>query len=288
MKQRFARARIRSAALSAALPCLAVASLLLGAPAARADQQAAERTDTVVLGADVSWPQCGGTLPDNAAFAVVGVNGGTPRTGNPCLGMQLAWAAHPSPASVRVSPALYVNTDLSGRDWPASNLHAGSRVDNPYGECDGGMSAACAYAYGWVNAYDDVNLRNVPEPSHHWWWLDVEIENAWSADRALNRAVLEGMTDYFTGIGAQVGIYSTGYQWGQIVGAVPQTSNLYRLPGWLGGALDTDTARAACSAAPLTGGGHVAMVQFIAGDFDANYPCVPAHGEPEIYQLPFF
>jgi hypothetical protein len=46
-----------------------------------------------LVGADVSYPQCGTPMPTGQAFAVVGVNGGRPTTTNPCLADQLAWAA---------------------------------------------------------------------------------------------------------------------------------------------------------------------------------------------------
>ena len=49
--------------------------------------------------------------------------------------------------------------------------------------------------------------------------------NTWQSGsaeaRARNRATLEGMTDYLVSRGATVGLYSTSYQWGQIVGTVP-------------------------------------------------------------------
>ena len=48
----------------------------------------------------------------------------------------------------------------------------------------------------------------------------METENTWQADKAANVAVLEGMTAYFKRIGARVGLYSTGYQWGKIAGTV--------------------------------------------------------------------
>ena len=61
---------------------------------------------------------------------------------------------------------------------------------------------------------------------------------------------LEGMTGFFHSIQADVGIYSTGYQWGQIVGTVSSASNLYTLPSWLAGARTASGARSTARLAP--------------------------------------
>jgi len=76
----------RGRALGAA--ALAAASLALGVPSA-----AAHPGDDAEVGYDVSYPQCDDALPDDPAFAVVGVNGGLATRPNPCLAEQLAWAA---------------------------------------------------------------------------------------------------------------------------------------------------------------------------------------------------
>src|ERR1039457_2468788 len=43
-------------------------------------------------GNDVSYPQCGVTLPSQQAFGIVGVNEGLANTTNPCLADEKAWA----------------------------------------------------------------------------------------------------------------------------------------------------------------------------------------------------
>ncbi|MFH5880226.1 hypothetical protein [Arthrobacter sp. NA-172] len=96
-----------------------------------------------------------------------------------------------------------------------------------------------------------------------------------SADTVANAADLEGMTAYLEGIGAQVGIYSTSYQFGIIAGQPGPNSRLNGLKSWLAGATSPGTAVALCSASPLTTGGVVALTQFTAGDFDYNYSCIP-------------
>jgi hypothetical protein len=145
---------------------------------------------------------------------------------------------------------------------------------------------ACAWQYGWNRAVEDVYIRFIPavqaanlpdDPAAYRWWLDVETENTWKSGtfgQQSNVADLEGMTAYFKSIGAQVGIYSTGYQWGQIVGTqVGSASNLNGLASWLAGASSERDAKRNCSLPPLTTGGLVVLTQFVR-TYDYNYPCV--------------
>lgn len=229
-------------------------------------------------GIDVSWPQCGRTLPKQPAFAIVGVNYGLANTTNPCLASQLAWAKTAKSPAVTSQPrvALYVNTGNPGRQgswWPKSNTYNGVNVTNPYGSCASGSFKACSYIYGWAKASDDARKRGVSNPSSYLWWLDVETGNSWQADKAANVAVLEGMTAYFKRIGARVGLYSTGYQWGLIAGTVKSTSPLAGLPSWLAGAPSAAGAKANCALPGLTPRSRVSMTQYISGGLDYNYSC---------------
>lgn len=229
-----------------------------------------------LVGYDVSWPQCGDTLPTDPAFAIVGVTGGLANNTNPCLAEQLAWAGTSTGVTAQPKVALYVNTANPGHLgswWPTSDSYGGEPVTNPYGTCTGGEDVACSYVYGWAKAYDDATIRGVVSPESYLWWLDVEWENTWAEDEVANRAVLEGMTAYFESIGAQVGLYSTGRQWGAIVGSVPAGSNLYDLPSWLAGARTLSGATSNCSLPPLTGGGTVTMTQYLTQNLDHNHSC---------------
>ena len=137
---------------------------------------------TATTGNDVSYPQCGATLPSAPAFGIVGVNGGLANDLNPCLGptssypsysrSELYWAAADS-TGVTTQPkaSLYVNTGDPGNlyngtpiaDWPTS-----SSLTDPYGSCTtttvttssgtavvGQDSAACAWQYGYDRAAQD-------------------------------------------------------------------------------------------------------------------------------------
>ena len=88
---------------------------------------------------DVSFPQCGGSLPRRASadFGVLGTNNGISFTRNPCLVRQLAWAK-----SLPLAPAFYANTGNPGpqraRHWPsradvaASVRGVGSELDRMF------------------------------------------------------------------------------------------------------------------------------------------------------------
>lgn len=229
-------------------------------------------------GNDVSWPQCGQTLPKTQTFAIVGVNNGLANNTNPCLAAELSWARTSKGGTGQPLVALYVNTanpGTAGSWWPSSNTYGGTSVPNPYGQCTGGsVGAACSYMYGYAKAYDDANIRGVSNPASYTWWLDVETGNSWSTDRVANRADLEGMSAYFASIGAGAGLYSTSAQWTQIAGTVPATSNLYALRSWLPGASSSAAAKRRCSDAPLTGGGKVALTQYTSSSFDYDISCI--------------
>jgi len=81
----------------------ALSAVLVGMSAGTA--MAAARPAAPTVGYDVSYPQCGGPLPTNAAFGIVGVSDGRAYGENPCLAAQYAWAARAPKA-----PAFYMNT----------------------------------------------------------------------------------------------------------------------------------------------------------------------------------
>jgi hypothetical protein len=244
-------------------------------------------TTKTPLGIDISWPQCGKSVPTDQAFGIVGVNGGLATTTNPCLKDQLIWATKSVGGTAQEKIQLYVNTanpgGLGTASWPSA-----STPENPHGACDNSDSIACAWQYGWNRALEDVRDRYQPaaaqaglgSASTYIWWLDVETENTWklsgsSFDNQSNVAVLEGMTAYFKSLSIRVGLYSTGAQWGQIVGgAVSSTSNLNGLTNWRPGGATQSTAKQACSATPLTTGGKVVLTQFVSKNIDYNLSCI--------------
>lgn len=239
-----------------------------------------------VLGNDISWPQCGGELPAPPAFTIVGVNDGRPGTVNPCLSAQLVWADQSAEGTAGIPAAVYVNTAATGPVeslwWPANNTYHGTDVSNPYGLCAGTASPACAYVHGYAMAIEDTAVLKEADGGvkRRMWWLDVETGNSWLSDKAVNTAELEGMTAYLQGTGAEVGIYSTAYQFGGIAGDVNPGSNLYTLGNWLAGPYSASSAQEFCAEAPLTAGGTVTTTQFTADNLDYNYRCPAAAQVP--------
>ena len=266
-----------------AVTALAGSGVVLGLPSpAAADTGPAGAR----VGYDVSHPQCDAALPAEQAFGIVGVNGGLATRANPCLTEQLVWADG-STGVVRAHPGvqLYVNTANPGQvrnevtTWPSVG-------ETPYGTCDGSNTVACSWAYGKARAQVTVHafFRPAaraagidPDPAAHPWWLDVETMNTWQwgsdAAQARNRAALEGMADYLTSLGAEVGVYSTGQQWRRIVGPVEPDSVLYELDSWLAGAVSRQEARENCEEPPLTGGGRVVLAQYVSEGLDHDVPC---------------
>jgi hypothetical protein len=270
---------MRNTVRSLVVIALAVAGAVLAVPGTA--QAAPPR-----VGYDVSHPQCGTTLPPARAFAIVGVNGGLATKPNPCLAQQLVWAWK-SNGSVDAQPKaqVYLNTANPGEvreevtTWPTAGT-------TPYGTCDGGNTAACSWQYGWERAQNSVDNVFTPAAqearvdgrvSRYTWWLDVETANTWqsgSADAlARNRATLEGMTAYLVARGGTVGLYSTGRQWGRIVGRVPASSTLAGRNSWLAGATSLTGARATCTEPALTPRGRVTLTQYVQGHLDRNHSC---------------
>ncbi len=259
---------------------LALLTTVVGLPAT------ASAETTARIGYDVSHPQCGQELPEDRAFAVVGVNGGLATHPNPCLAEQLSWAwGSDGSEATQPEAQVYLNTANPGQvlhhvtTWPTAGA-------TPYGECDGSNSMACSWEYGWERASASVLSFFVPaartagvasDPDRYVWWLDVETANTWQTGSpdalARNRAALEGMTASITARGGRVGVYSTAQQWAQIVGRVPEGSALAGRPSWLAGSTSLDDARADCSDRGLTPGSAVALTQYVVDGLDRNHAC---------------
>ena len=210
------------------------------------------------FGWDVSWPQCGKPLPGGRhGYAVVGVTDGHLWEINPCLARQHRFSTRDGALG-----GLYVNVN-----WPSVAAEPGIAAQMA-GSCALDDVACQMYEWGHrgvLHAVDQAADRSVSAPM---WWLDVETANRWSGDKALNRRVVQGAIDALEERGIEVGIYSTWYQWGVIVGDFAPG-----LPNWVAGPDNVDEAAAACAGGPTFGGGAVWMVQYPYQGFDGNLMC---------------
>ncbi|HUD11787.1 MAG TPA: hypothetical protein VMS08_05220 [Candidatus Saccharimonadia bacterium] len=223
------------------------------------------------LGGDVSYPQCGQSLPSGQAFGVVGVNGGTAGNFNPCLEQELTWANTSSGFSGQPRVQLYANTGNPGditpavADWPQTS----NPLIDPYGSCAGRDNQACSWQYGYERGYADAATATAGV-----WWLDVETVNSWSTNTANNRADLEGMTYAFTISGSTVGVYSIPAWWSLVAGPVTSSSRLYYLPEWLPGASTQSEAKSNCRLRSFTGGGNIELTQYTSRALDYDVSCI--------------
>jgi hypothetical protein len=268
------------------LPFLAGLVLLAASPtivaAAPPTGTAAKPAGGPNTGYDISYPQCGGPIPTNVGFGIVGVNRGIVFSPNPCLGTgngpsELAWAGG-------AQAQLYANT---GNPGPAISSHWPDGQTVPL-ECNTGASpgrdtANCAYDYGWnaaadsyqtaVRAYISLGLATAgatTTPQANAWWLDVETGNSWRSDVTLNVAALQGAVAYLQSVGAaSIGFYSTQQQWNQITGG---SLAFAAHQSWLAGATNSRQARTNCGADAFTGN-VVALAQYFAKGFDADLRC---------------
>jgi len=258
-----------------------VASGLLGATAFAAG---ATTPVSALTGYDVSYPQCGATLPTSTGLGIVGVNDGHPFSANPCLSGELRWAE----TTVSGAPAFYMNTGNPGpsysSNWPTNQQSP--RV------CHGANSPACSYDFGWntarisftnaVNAETaDGSLSAASSARVAHWWLDVETGNTWetlepgygktATSKANDQQMLEGSIASLTNIGVtSIGAYSTPSQWHTITGGTDST--FPAVPVWVPGYATLSSAQVACTSPSFTGG-RVAMIQYPSNGLDGDYVC---------------
>ena len=232
-------------------------------------------------GYDISWPQCPSSFPSGGAFGIVGVTNGIAFSANPCLSGEYAWASGRPYAA-----GLYINTgnpETASSNW-AGRAGVGPRTCTTADLADP-SNLNCAYNYGWNAATDALNvaIANVGAAARSLpWWLDVEIANSWNGTLTANSSTVQGYIDYQRSQStATVGIYSTGYQWGQITGGYTVPS----APDWLAGASSVTEAASLCTQANSFSGGTVQLVQYPNGGFDGNYVCGAAPPPQPDYSL---
>lgn len=248
-----------------------------------------------LVGYDVSYPQCGKSLPAEHYFGIVGVNGGVANTANPCLADQLVWANTAKAGSSQSKRQVYVNTANPGEvisqitTWPTTSADSIGNVPiNPYGECTGANDKACSWLYGWNRSiYTEGVFKSAAnskglnsDTAQYVWWLDVETMNTWQTSKSQeaqirNTAAIEGFGAYYQSKGATIGLYSTAVQWTEITGNnISATSNLRGLANWRPSGSSLANAKSNCSVAPLTPAGYISLTQYVVKNLDNNHSCI--------------
>ncbi len=262
------------------------------------------------VGVDVSYPQCGSTLPTGQAFAIAGVNGGLANDYNSCLASEWTYALASAGTTNQAKAQAYLNTADPGNtvaDWPSPS-NVGNYPDpalyTPYGYCryasgtsggPGAMSTACAYVYGYdmvvggisdgsngiiAGDVSDFHTATGGTLGAQPVWLDVETGNSWQSGTSglsMNIADLNGMVAALrsSNSAAVVGVYSTASQWNQVTGTPTGTAagNLWDLADWIAGARTQSGAVSNCAQSAFTGG-TLSVTQWTSGGLDYDHSCI--------------
>lgn len=222
-------------------------------------------------------------------FAVIGVNAGKSFTHNQRLASEFSWAHFASAAA----PTLYLNVNAPyGSTASAATMSAPKTCDTLFGAtttsaATGGSypepTVCGSYNYGYNAAKDAYQYAtNDAKVSAKLWWLDIEEENSWSTDVAVNDAVIQGTIDYLNSQGIRVGIYSVPYMWRKIAGDgfTPTESignSSLPVPTWFPIGINNLTgAINACRTKPsFIPGSPVWVIQYVADSvaIDQNIAC---------------
>jgi hypothetical protein len=229
------------------------------------------RTKGLVLGADVSWPQCpeGTGIPERrgkglpmplptARFVVLGLTNGPAFTPNPCLEDQPRWVRER-----RLMAAAYAVTS-----YPDDATLQRLRDDGPY---DGGSRLGGLRNVGYQQALFNVATMQRAGLVSPVIWVDVEpvLLFEWSGDRRANAAVVVGAAQGYADAGYAVGTYSTPVLWNAVVGDLA-----LGLPEWRAAGL-TSRAEALRRCRPdwTFQGGDAVLAQCVAGSRDHDTTC---------------
>ncbi len=196
-------------------------------------------------GNDVSWPNCKEQKAVTGQFGVVGINGGKVFTGNPCLREEAGWFPNST-------LAVYANTANwglpRGKNYTSFPLH-----------CRSNDELCVSYDFGYSAGKYAVNYASSQGVHSEQWWLDVEIDNAWTSNIYANREALQGIADavrHYTVFGT-VGFYAVRSQWNEIVGDWQPND-----AAWIASVSDNDAAAKAYCEKPSFTDGPIVMAQY--------------------------
>lgn len=238
------------------------------------------------LGFDLSFATH--NYPDSSfGFVVVGVTAGKAFVYNQRARSEYNFAQFG--ASV---PTLYLNLNAPyGSTAIAAHMDTPRSCDTLFGavttsKSSGGSypepTVCASYNYGYNAAKGAYAYGTSVGVTSTFWWLDIEEDNSWSADVAVNDAVIQGAIDYLNTQGIRVGIYSTAAMWRRIAGAgFSPTQTLsgssVPTPTWfpIGIASQIEATNACLHESKLIPGSPVWIIQYEASStaVDQNIAC---------------
>ncbi len=219
------------------------------------------------FGWDISYPQCDGPYPSApSAYAIIGVNGGRAFRHNRCLADQWRWARQ------RGAAGIYLNVNFPRSE---DELARGATSDRQPA-CGPDALGCVAYNFGLNGVRDSLDYARSQGVEAPFAWLDVEHLNYWTRNQPLNAIVLRGAIDAVREAGLEPGIYSTPFQFQKLMG-----DEQPGLPVWTAGANGLPAVAEYCVTRGF-GGGPVALVQLLPGQYDPNIAC-PGSGSMARY-----
>ena len=231
----------------------------------------ARRYSGLVLGGDVSWPQCpkgmgipqkrtlGLPMPlDSAKFVIIGLTNGPGFTPNPCLADQVQW----------VKDRRLLASAYAVSSFPDSRTLQQYRSRGPF---DGSSQLGALSNVGYQQArYNIANLRRAGLTTPII-WVDVEPVPTfvWSPDKLANAAVIRGAARGYTDAGYRIGAYSTQALWEAVVGDLR-----LGIPEWrAAGQTSREEALRRCGPNRMFQGGRGIIGQWVQDNRDLNITC---------------
>ncbi len=224
--------------------------------------------------------------PTPFGFVVVGVTAGKDFVYNPRIYSEYSFAQFGSSR-----PTLYLNLNAPyGSTATAANVSTPHPCSTLFGAATtsalaGGTypepTTCASYNYGWNAARSAYAYAVGASVSAPLWWLDIEEANSWSADTAVNDAVMQGAIDYLNSQNIRVGIYSVPYMWREIAGSFSPIQSLSgasaTTPTWfpIGTATEVQALNACLTKSALISTSPVWVIQYEASTtaIDQNIAC---------------
>jgi len=258
----------------------AAAELAAAAESAATDVPAAAAIpprEGLVLGGDVSWPQCpkgmgiphketlGLPMPtDEAEYVIIGLTNGPGFHVNPCLQSQVDWVR-----SRHLMVAAYAVASLP--DTAALAAYGGKGPFDSHTRLGRLQNAGYQQARFNVASLERVGL-DTPIV-----WIDVESvpHYDWSGNVSDNAAVVQGVARGYLDSGLSIGVYSTPYLWAGVVGDLA-----LGVPEWrAAGQSSMAEALSRCGEDWSIQGGEAVLGQWVEGNRDRNVTCPGAERE---------